>query len=75
MSGGKKRADCKSLAPALVAQYRHAGKKAACVFRFNPRVSGYLDFHILVQFPNGTFEDPSERLGMDSGEIKWFERS
>jgi hypothetical protein len=73
-TGGKKRADCKSLGPALVAQYRHQGKGARCVFRFMPRQdgTGFLDFHILVEFPNGDHEDPSRILGMGSEQLTGF---
>lgn len=62
--------DCKSLAAALVAEYRRQGIKAAPVFRFQRRSDGYTLYHILVMVPdkNGyekrLYEDPSRRLGM-----------
>jgi len=67
--------DCKSLSAALIAQYRMRGIKADPVFRFNPRKDGSkaLDFHILVQLGNGTYEDPSKRLGMGTNELAWFQ--
>jgi hypothetical protein len=66
--------DCKSLSAALIAEYRTHGMKASPVFRFNPRNdgSGALDFHILVQLGDGSFEDPSKRLGMGQNENAWF---
>lgn len=72
--GGARRADCKSLAPALVAEYRHKGIGARCQFRFAPRQdsTGYLDFHIIVELEDGTHEDPSRKLGMGSDELAWF---
>jgi hypothetical protein len=64
--------DCKSLAAALVAEYRRKGIKAAPVFRFQKRADGSMLYHILVMVPdkNGyekqLYEDPSRRLGMGS---------
>lgn len=60
--------DCKSLTAALVAQYRKQGILCKPVFRWQKRKdnSGATDFHILVQHANGTFEDPSKRLGMNA---------
>ena len=61
-------ADCKSLAPWLVAYYRNKGQNAKTVFRYrpNPR-TGFYDYHILVDGPNG-WEDPSRILGMGKNE-------
>ena len=59
--------DCKSLAAALIAEYRMQGKMAKPVFRWLRRPDGYLDFHILVRTAQG-FEDPSKRLGMGANE-------
>jgi hypothetical protein len=66
--------DCKSLTCALIAEYRMKGIQATPVFRFNPRNdgSGMSDYHILVQLPDGTFEDPSKRLGMGQNENAYF---
>lgn len=72
-SGGKKRGDCKSLSAARIAELRIKGIEANPVFRFSnrPDGSGYQDFHILVQTPNG-WEDPSRKLGMGKDELRWF---
>lgn len=58
------RGDCKSLATALVAEYRLAGVWAMPVHRWvrNPK-DGETDYHILVQTESG-WEDPSRVLGM-----------
>jgi hypothetical protein len=58
--------DCKSLAPARIAEILESGHKAEPVFRYNPRADGALDFHILIQTTaNQTgWEDPSKILGM-----------
>ena len=74
VTGGKRRQDCKSLGPALVAEYRHKGIGCRPTFRFNPRPenTGFLDFHILVEFPDGSHEDPSRKLGMGEDELRWF---
>lgn len=67
-------ADCKSLAPFLIAQYVEAGIPCSPVFRFirRPDNSGELDFHILVRRHDkplkGMFEDPSRILGMGRAE-------
>ncbi len=63
--------DCKSLATALVAQYRLAGIDCRPVFRFITTGPGTADYHILVQTPSG-FEDPSKILGMGQHEIGKF---
>ncbi len=70
ISGGKKGGDCKSLASALIAQYRTSGKEASPTFRWARRGdgSGALDFHILVHTNEG-FEDPSRVLGMSAVEV------
>lgn len=62
--------DCKSLACALIAEYRFRGVNTRPVFRFGRNWTGSKTFHILVQTPdrNGydrtEFEDPSRKLGM-----------
>lgn len=64
-------ADCKSLAPWLIAQYIAQGIPCSPVFRFVYRGdgSGELDFHILVKRDDTvTFEDPSRKLGMGRNE-------
>jgi len=64
--------DCKSLAAALIAQYRRAGVSASPVFRFRPRERrDGNDFHILVQTRSG-WEDPSKILGMGADETAWM---
>jgi len=60
--------DCKSLACALIAEYRMQGIDAEPAFRFMPPFFRgtkleYTLFHILVQTPSG-YEDPSKKLGM-----------
>lgn len=62
--------DCKSLTAAMIAERLVRGVQAYPVFRFDYRKdgSGELDFHILVQNPDGTFEDPSKVLGMGQNE-------
>ncbi len=66
--------DCKSLTAALIAEYRVKGIQAMPSFRFNPRNdgSGMSDYHINVQMPDGTFEDPSRVLGMGANENAYF---
>lgn len=71
--------DCKSLACALVAEYRVKKKiRARSVFRFVRNNRGGNDFHILVETPdcNGydkkQFEDPSRKLGMGKNELAHF---
>jgi hypothetical protein len=62
--------DCKSLACALVAEYRKQGKIARAVYRWNERVdNGIHDYHILVQTADGQYEDPSKILGMGANEF------
>ena len=68
--------DCKSLACALVAEYRLRGIAAEPTFRFLPPFFEgtkfeYTLFHILVQTPSG-YEDPSKELGMLAQEYKPF---
>jgi hypothetical protein len=62
--GGAQIGDCKSLAPARIAELIISGRKARPVFRFKPRPDGLLDFHILILTDNGYEEDPSRVLGM-----------
>jgi hypothetical protein len=58
--------DCKSLAAAVIAERaERQGIFCRPVFRDIIRKDGLLDFHILVQIPNGTYEDPSKVLGME----------
>ena len=72
--------DCKSLTAALIAEYRMAGIACEPVFRFSPLPGRRGDnmFHILVRvlpcarFPQGTWEDPSVRLGMGRDELAPF---
>jgi hypothetical protein len=63
--------DCKSLAAALIAQYRLAGVQADPVFRWVVNDDGGTDYHILVQTNTG-FEDPSKVLGMGKDECARF---
>ncbi len=64
--GGKRIADCKSLAPVRAAELIVSGRAAVCQFRFIPRddPEGNLDFHILLITDKGYEEDPSRVLGM-----------
>lgn len=69
--------DCKSLACALVAEYRAAGHIARPVFRFVPpqqAEKGQFQYHILVLGPNG-WEDPSKVKGMGQNENRYFPKS
>jgi hypothetical protein len=59
--------DCKSLSTALLAEYKIAGLYATPEFRWIVRPDGYIDFHILINGPNGR-EDPSRLLGMGDNE-------
>jgi hypothetical protein len=62
--------DCKSLACALIAEYRHNGISCEPAFRWKVRNKTpelVRDFHILVEVRNG-FEDPSKVLGMGVNE-------
>lgn len=65
--------DCKSLTAAYVAQ-AHLFRRQACrpVFRFVDNDDGTIDYHILVELANGTFEDPSKVLGMGAVEVAKF---
>ncbi len=65
--------DCKSLAAAWISQV-HFFKRQACrpVFRFVDNADGSVDYHILVELANGTFEDPSKALGMGVNEVAKF---
>lgn len=64
--------DCKSLSAALIAEYRRQGKLCEPVFRWqksrDPLRPNDIDYHILVLLGDGTFEDPSKRLGMGHNE-------
>lgn len=54
-----KHADCEDLSAALAAFYRVQGIKAVAVAR-----ESSIGYHIVVQLPDGTIEDPSRKLGM-----------
>jgi len=62
--------DCKSLTTAYVAQHRANGLDCTPCFRWITRPDGSkaVDYHILVQLPNGRFTDPSKVCGMGSNE-------
>lgn len=66
--------DCKSLACALIAEYRAAGIACEPSFRWVVRPNCpevVRDFHILVEVtPGGIFEDPSKVLGMGKNEVE-----
>lgn len=67
--------DCKSLATALIAQYRERGIPAQPVFRFFKDDNGKTHFHILVMRTIGGrtgWEDPSRILGMGANELSHF---
>jgi hypothetical protein len=76
LSGGVKKGDCKSLAPALIAELTMKGVACRPVFRFIEREdgSGIPDFHILVQTPASKtgWMDPSKDLGMGKEELNRF---
>lgn len=55
--------DCKSLAACRVAELRRAGVECRTVFRFDPGPDMTM-FHILIMFPDATWECPSRLLGM-----------
>jgi len=59
-------ADCKSLTAWRVAERRIRGDFCTPVHRWikNPDGSGYTNYHVLIENSDGTFEDPSKRLGM-----------
>lgn len=59
--------DCKSLTAWLIAERREQGLMCEPVFRFRELPNGQLQYHILVQTPDG-FEDPSKFLGMGANE-------
>lgn len=68
--------DCKSLACALIAEYRMQGIPAEPSFRFLPPFhkgtpDEYTLFHILVETNSG-FEDPSKELGMGWKDLQPF---
>jgi hypothetical protein len=63
--------DCKSLAAALIAEYRAAKIPCEATFRWIVRPHApelVRDFHILVEVENG-WEDPSKVLGMGKNEV------
>lgn len=55
--------DCEDLACWRVAELQRAGVKAEPAFTVR-KLRGRRLYHILVRYANGTFEDPSRRLGM-----------
>jgi hypothetical protein len=55
--------DCKSLAACRVAELRRAGVPCRPAFRFIEGANMTM-FHILVMNEDGTWEDPSKKLGM-----------
>jgi predicted transglutaminase-like cysteine proteinase len=57
-------ADCEDLAAWRAAELRRAGVAAMAV----AKRSGKKKFHAVVVFPDGTYEDPSRRLGMKKGQ-------
>lgn len=64
--------DCKSLACALIAEYRHKGVACEPAFRWieRPHTPELVrDFHILVETVTG-YEDPSKVLGMGKDEVE-----
>lgn len=65
--------DCKSLAAALIAEYRAAGIACEPTFRWVVRPNTpelVRDFHILVEVTPGMhYEDPSKVLGMGRNEV------
>jgi hypothetical protein len=65
--------DCKSLACALIAEYRVKGIACEPAFRWIVRPGSdevVRDFHILVEVaPGMKFEDPSKVLGMGADEV------
>ncbi len=63
--------DCKSLASALIAEYRTQGIACQPTFRWVENANGTLDYHILVQMDDH-FEDPSKVLGMGKDENARF---
>jgi hypothetical protein len=67
----KKFGDCKSLAAALIAEYRNKGIQADPEFRWYTNSKGERDYHILVEMANQKREDPSRRLGMGARENAW----
>lgn len=70
---GRGYGDCKSLTAAWIAQAQYFRKlPSRPVFRFVDNADGTTDYHILVELPNGTFEDPSKVLGMGADEVAKF---
>jgi hypothetical protein len=64
--------DCKSLTGAFVAEMLLRKIPCKPVFRWIERPNGLKDYHILVGMPDGSFEDPSKRLGMPDNEVRQF---
>jgi hypothetical protein len=65
----RKKADCKSLAPARSAFRIRAGYKSRPVFRYNAQ--GQL-YHILCEDSELGFDDPSKVLGMGNHELVYY---
>lgn len=58
-------ADCEDLVCWRAAELRvRRGIDAKPVFRGFPRPNGSMLYHVLVQYPDGSIEDPSKLLGM-----------
>lgn len=64
-------ADCKSLAPALIAEQRFRGIYSQPATRWVENDDGSVDYHILSQL-GSKFEDPSRVLGMGDDEVAKF---
>jgi hypothetical protein len=63
----RRKADCKSLVAYRVAELRiRHGIPAMAQYLWKDRPDGGSLYHIQVQYPDGTIEDPSRKLGMAS---------
>lgn len=70
---GRGHGDCKSLSAAWIAQAAFFAKiPSRPVFRFVDNDDRSIDYHILVELANGSFEDPSKVLGMGEDEVAKF---
>lgn len=61
-------ADCKSLTAWRIAERRIRGDMCYPTHRWLPRKNGVMNYHVLVENIDGTYEDPSKKLGMPTGE-------